>query len=127
MLLTRAARAFERYLASGGARAIGLLELARTQLALGLPSGATAYYGGASLDDAEATAGYRADLDERGETVSKRIRDAELEKVPKVIVYGDRESDEALAVRDRGGGQSTARLEELLAHLATLIAMISFC
>jgi threonyl-tRNA synthetase len=65
-------------------------------------------------------AGYRVDVDERAETVGKRIRDAELEKVPKVIVYGDRESDEALAVRDRGGGQSTASVEELLADLATL-------
>jgi threonyl-tRNA synthetase len=65
-------------------------------------------------------AGYRVDLDERGETVSKRIRDAELEKVPKVIVYGDRESEEALAVRDRGGEQSTVSLENLLAELATL-------
>ena len=34
-------------------------------------------------------AGYRVDTDDRDETVGKRIRDAELEKVPKVIVYGD--------------------------------------
>jgi threonyl-tRNA synthetase len=73
-----------------------------------------------SIRDRIASAGYRADLDERGETVSKRIRDAEMEKVPKAIVYGDRESEEALAVRDRGGGQSTASLEDLLADLATL-------
>jgi threonyl-tRNA synthetase len=65
-------------------------------------------------------AGYRVDVDERGETVSKRIRDAELEKIPKVIVYGDRESDNALAVRERGGEQSTLSLENLLADLATL-------
>jgi threonyl-tRNA synthetase len=65
-------------------------------------------------------AGYRVDVDERAETVSKRIRDAELEKVPKVIVYGDRESDDALAVRDRGGEQSTLSVENLLADLATL-------
>jgi threonyl-tRNA synthetase len=65
-------------------------------------------------------AGYRVELDERAETVSKRIRDAELEKIPKVIVYGDRESDEALAVRDRGGEQSTMSLENLLTDLATL-------
>ena len=64
--------------------------------------------------------GYRVELDERAETVSKRIRDAELEKIPKVIVYGDRESDEALAVRDRGGEQSTMSLENLLTDLATL-------
>jgi threonyl-tRNA synthetase len=65
-------------------------------------------------------AGFRADVDERDETLGKRIRDAELEKVPRVIVYGDRESDAALAVRERGGGQRTLALEELLADLGTL-------
>jgi threonyl-tRNA synthetase len=73
-----------------------------------------------SIRDRIEAAGYRVELDERGETVSKRIRDAELEKVPKVIVYGDRESADALAVRDRGGEQSTVSLEKLLAELATL-------
>jgi threonyl-tRNA synthetase len=65
-------------------------------------------------------AGLRADIDERDETVGKRIRDAELEKVPRVIVYGDRESEASLAVRERGGGQRTLALEELLADLGTL-------
>ena len=57
--------------------------------------------------------GFRADVDERDETLGKRIRDAELEKIPFVVVYGDRESDDALAVRERGGGQSTMSLVEL--------------
>ena len=64
--------------------------------------------------------GLRADVDERDETVGKRIRDAELEKVPRVIVYGDRESDEALAVRERGGDQTTKSLVALRAELARL-------
>jgi GWxTD domain-containing protein len=58
-----AAAAFERYLASGGSRALGLLELARTRLALGRSDGEAPYYEGASLDDPEATAGYRTDLE----------------------------------------------------------------
>jgi hypothetical protein len=37
-------------------------------------------------------------------------------------VFGDRESEDALAVRDRGGEQSTVSLEKLLAELATLKA-----
>jgi threonyl-tRNA synthetase len=57
---------------------------------------------------------FRVDVDERDETVSKRIRDAELEKIPYVVVYGDRESRDSLAVRERGGGQSTKSLDELL-------------
>ena len=35
--------------------------------------------------------------------IGRRIRDAELEKIPRVVVYGDRESADALAVRERGG------------------------
>jgi threonyl-tRNA synthetase len=63
---------------------------------------------------------YRVEMDERDETVGKRIRDAEVEKIPYVIVYGDRESDEALAVRKRGGEQATLSLEALRRELATL-------
>jgi threonyl-tRNA synthetase len=66
---------------------------------------------------------YRVEVDERDETVGKRIRDAEVEKIPYVIVYGDKESDDALAVRRHGGDQSTLSLERLrtdLAEVATL-------
>jgi threonyl-tRNA synthetase len=65
-------------------------------------------------------AGYRAEVDERDDTVGKRIRDAELEKVPYTIVYGDKESDESLAIRERHGVQSTKSLLDLLGDLATL-------
>ncbi|HEV8177553.1 MAG TPA: GWxTD domain-containing protein, partial [Gemmatimonadales bacterium] len=54
--------AFERYLLIGSNRALGLLELARTRLALGQADGEAAYYEGAALDDGDATEGYRADL-----------------------------------------------------------------
>ena len=63
---------------------------------------------------------YRVEVDERDETVGKRIRDSEVEKVPVVIVYGDKESDDSLAVRERGGEQSTKSLAELREQLATL-------
>jgi threonyl-tRNA synthetase len=65
-------------------------------------------------------AGVRVEVDDRDETVGKRIRDAELEKIPRVVVYGDRESPDTLAVRDRGGGQSTKSAEELIAEVGTL-------
>jgi threonyl-tRNA synthetase len=61
---------------------------------------------------------YRVEVDERDETVGKRIRDAELEKVPYVIVYGDKESDQSLAVRKRGGEQSTLSLDGLRAEIS---------
>jgi threonyl-tRNA synthetase len=66
---------------------------------------------------------FRMEIDERDETVGKRIRDAEVEKIPYVIVYGDKESDKALAVRKRGGEQSTLSLDVLrteITHAATL-------
>jgi threonyl-tRNA synthetase len=65
---------------------------------------------------------YRVEIDERDETVGKRIRDSEVEKIPVVIVYGDKESNDSLAVRERGGEQSTKSLNDLRQHLATLTA-----
>ena len=67
-------------------------------------------------------AGFRVELDERDETLGKRIRDSELEKIPVVVVFGERESEDALAVRTRGEGQSTRSLDELLADLAVRVA-----
>ena len=52
--------------------------------------------------------GYRVEVDERDETLGKRIRDAELEKVPFVVVYGDRESDDA---RVRARREQSTRAE----------------
>jgi threonyl-tRNA synthetase len=63
---------------------------------------------------------FRVEVDERDETVGKRIRDTEVEKIPVTIVYGDKESDDSLAVRERGGEQATRSLDELRSHLATL-------
>ncbi len=64
--------------------------------------------------------GFRVDVDERDETLGKRIREAELEKIPFVVVYGDRESEDSLAVRERGGGQSTRSLDGLLESFRAL-------
>jgi threonyl-tRNA synthetase len=67
-------------------------------------------------------AGYRVDLGEPTETIGKRIREAELQKIPFIVVFGDRESDESLAIREHGGGQSQESLADFLARLATLAA-----
>ena len=64
-------------------------------------------------------AAVRADVDERDETLGKRIRDAELQKIPYVVVWGDRESREGMAVRKRGGeGVATMSLAALVEELA---------
>jgi threonyl-tRNA synthetase len=63
---------------------------------------------------------YRVEVDDSDETVGKKIRNAELDKVPFTVVYGDKESDEALAVREHGGRQSTRSLAELQQALARM-------
>ncbi|HEY1315847.1 MAG TPA: threonine--tRNA ligase [Gaiella sp.] len=70
------------------------------------------------LSEALGEAGVRADVDEREETLGKRIRDAELQKIPYVVVWGDRETRESMAVRRRGGqGVENLSLDGLLAEL----------
>jgi threonyl-tRNA synthetase len=63
---------------------------------------------------------YRVEVDASDDTVGKRIRNAEVEKLPFVVVFGDKESDEALAVREHGGDQTTLSLHDFRAKLATL-------
>jgi threonyl-tRNA synthetase len=49
-------------------------------------------------------AGLRAELDDRGERMQAKIRDAQLQKVPYMLVVGDREAEaNAAAVRLRSG------------------------
>ena len=71
----------------------------------------------------EKLEGLRVDIDERDETVGKRIRDAEVEKVPYVVVYGDKESDDSLAVRKRGGEQITLSLDALRAEISEVATL----
>jgi threonyl-tRNA synthetase len=74
-------------------------------------------------DDAHALAqelraqGFRTHMDAREETLGKRIREAELQKVPYVVVWGERESRDSVAVRRRGGEQSSLSLEALVEEL----------
>ncbi len=63
---------------------------------------------------------YRVEVDDSDETLGKRIRNAEVEKIPFVLVVGERESEDSLAIRERGGGRSEASLEEFLGRLATM-------
>jgi len=68
-----------------------------------------------------AAADIRVDLDERDETVGRKIRDAEVEKIPYVVVFGDRESEDSLSVRERGGAQSSPSLHEFLRELVAKV------
>ncbi len=51
-------------------------------------------------------AGLRVELDARGESVARKIREAELRKIPNMLIVGEREaeSDSVSLRRHRGGG-----------------------
>jgi threonyl-tRNA synthetase len=66
---------------------------------------------------AEKLGELRVEVDDSDETVGKRIRNAEVAKIPYVVVWGDKESADSIAVREHGGDQSTKSLDELLAEL----------
>ena len=60
---------------------------------------------GASVRDALKAAGLRAELDERQEKIGYKIREAQLQKIPYMLVVGDRENAEGtVSVRTRTGG-----------------------
>ena len=49
-------------------------------------------------------AGLRIEVDDRGERMNRKIRDAQLNKVPYMLIVGDKEvSAETLSVRKRNG------------------------
>lgn len=55
-----------------------------------------------------AKMGIRVELDDSNESVGKKIRNAELEKVPYIIVFGEKEQKSGkLAVRERGSQKVT--------------------
>jgi threonyl-tRNA synthetase len=62
--------------------------------------------------------GLRAEADEGRETLNKKVREAQLQKVPYVLVVGDKEAEAgSVAVRDRGGNEKRGvPLEAFLAR-----------
>jgi threonyl-tRNA synthetase len=57
-----------------------------------------------------AAAGLRVDADRRVEKIGYKIREAQLQKIPYMLVIGDREAAEGtVAVRSRAGGDLGAR------------------
>ncbi|HEX4565817.1 MAG TPA: threonine--tRNA ligase, partial [Vicinamibacterales bacterium] len=63
-----------------------------------------------AVRDRLAAAGLRVEVDARQEKVNYKIREAQLQKIPYMLVVGDREAVEGtVAVRSRGGGDLGAR------------------
>ena len=78
----------------------------------------------ASVRDQLKAAGLRADLDERQEKIGYKIREAQLQKVPYMLVVGDRESAEGtVSVRTRAGGdQGPSSVSDFVANAKDEIA-----
>jgi len=66
-------------------------------------------------------AGFRCSVDERSESVGRKIRDAELSRAPYMLVLGDREVEAgAVAVRSHEGGDlGQMQVSELIERLRT--------
>jgi threonyl-tRNA synthetase len=69
-------------------------------------------------------AGLRVEMDERQEKVNYKIREAQLQKIPYMLVIGDREAtDRAVAVRSREQGDLGARpVDQFLADALAEVA-----
>jgi len=54
-------------------------------------------------------AGVRAEVDERGESISRKVREAELRKIPRMLIVGEREvAERSVSVRTRAGARGGA-------------------
>jgi threonyl-tRNA synthetase len=69
-------------------------------------------------------AGLRAEHDERSESVARKIRDAELRKIPYMLVVGDREQErDEVSVREhRHGDTGKTSVESFIERLAREVA-----
>ena len=62
--------------------------------------------------------GYRVEVDHRNEKIGKKIRDTQLEKVPYMLVVGDKEAESGdVAVRNRHGDQTVMSFDAFAAQL----------
>jgi threonyl-tRNA synthetase len=67
-------------------------------------------------------AGLRAEIDDRNEKVNYKIREAQMQKIPFMLVVGDREVESGqVAVRHRKHGDQGARaVDEVIAQIQAL-------
>jgi threonyl-tRNA synthetase len=78
----------------------------------------------AGVRDRLAAAGLFVELDDRQEKIGYKIREAQLQKVPYMLVVGDREAEQGtVSVRSRAGGDLGARtLDAFIADVVGEIA-----
>jgi threonyl-tRNA synthetase len=78
----------------------------------------------AAVRERLSAAGVRVELDDRTESVGRKIRDAELRKVPFMLVVGDREQEAGeVGVREhRAGDTGAVALDDFIARISDLIS-----
>jgi threonyl-tRNA synthetase len=78
---------------------------------------------GRALEKRLSDAGLRVHLDDRKEKVNLKIREAQLQKVPYMLVVGDREAQEGtVSVRNRKHGDQGAKpVDQFLSEIQALI------
>ena len=76
-----------------------------------------------SVSDRLRAAGLRAETDDRSESISRKVREAELRKIPYLLVVGDREQEaDGVSLRQHGtGDRGVATVEEVLEELGELV------
>jgi threonyl-tRNA synthetase len=74
---------------------------------------------GRGVLDALTGAGLRGELDDRSESVARKIRDAELRKIPYMLIVGEREAAAAtVSLREHGAGDAgVVALDEFVERL----------
>jgi len=77
----------------------------------------------AAADELRA-AGVRIEVDDRSESVGRKIREAELQKIPYMLVVGDREAEDGTVAvrRHHGDDEGSIPVGELAGKLATELA-----
>ncbi len=67
--------------------------------------------------------GFRIEVDDRAESVAKKIRDAQLNKIPYMLVVGDREiENHQVATRTLSGGDlGPKKLDNLIIEMKEII------
>jgi threonyl-tRNA synthetase len=74
--------------------------------------------------DALRASGVRIEVDDRSESVGRKIRDAELQKIPYMLVVGDREAEDGTVSvrRHHGDDEGSIPVSELAGKLASELA-----
>jgi threonyl-tRNA synthetase len=78
---------------------------------------------GRGVRDALLGAGARVALDDRSESLGRRIRDGQMQKVPYLLIVGDREVEgRSVSVRERGKELGSIPLAEFIERLVVEVA-----